>query len=91
MEVGEETDSKDLLPSAPPTTTGNPSGRAPGVYAANAAEVCYKEQGEGGRSPTPNTCVQGQHRVSCHWSVQVHLSKLCDFGNIPSGYTHFLV
>lgn len=51
MEVGEETDSKDLLPSAPPTTTGNPSGRAPGVYAANAAEEAVRSRGKGAGHP----------------------------------------
>lgn len=38
-------------------------------HTANATEDYCKEQEKGEGSLTPNTCFQGQHRVSCHWSV----------------------
>lgn len=66
------------------TTTGNPNGEAPGFHTANATEVYCKEQGKGEGPPTPNTYFQGQYRVSCHWSLQVHLCRLCECGKIFS-------
>lgn len=90
MDAERKLSSKTCYLQHPYLQQGHPSGRAPS-HTANTAEVCSEEGVKREGSPTPNTCCWGQHRVSCRWSVQEHLSRLCDFGKRSSPDPQFLI